>query len=210
MPIVVPTITEEEPAAFSKYAKKLAKFAPRIHVDLADGIFAPHKLLGPEAMELPAGPQFDLHLMYKRPYEYIEAAMKHSAYTTIVHAEAEGDLLALVQLLHESNLRAGLALLPESLPDDFVQLIEHAEQVLIFGGKLGWQGGDIDLEGIEKIARIKQVNPRVEIAWDGGVDDVNIVQLVSAGVDVINTGGFIKNAKKPEKAYGILQQIANR
>lgn len=210
MPRVVPTITEEDPAVFAKYAKKLSKFAPRLHVDMCDGIFAPHKLLPLDQAVWPDKAQVDLHLMYKRPYEYIESAIKRSAYTTIVHAEAEGDLLALIQLLHESNLRAGLGLLRESQPDDFVQLIEHAEHILIFGGKLGWQGGDIDLEGIEKIARIKQINPHAEIAWDGGVDDVNIVQLINSGVDVVNTGGFIKNAKKPGKAYAILQQIANR
>ena len=210
MPQVVPTITEENPDVLASYAKKLAKFAPRIHVDFCDGIFAPHKLLALEEAQWPEKLQVDLHLMYKRPYEYLEAAIKNSAHTTIIHAEAEGDLLALVQLLHESNLRAGVGLLPQSQPEDFVQLLEHAEHVLIFGGKLGWQGGDIDLRGIEKVARIKQINPRAEIAWDGGVDDVNIVQLINAGVDILNAGSFIKNAKKPGSAYAILQQIANR
>lgn len=209
MPVVVPTITEESADGFTKYLRKLSKFAHRIHVDLADGVFTPRKLADLGEINLPDNLQVDLHLMYQRPYEYLEDTIKRAAHTTIVHAEAQGDLLGLVKLLHESNLRAGIALLPTSQPQDHRRLIEHADYVLIFGGKLGWQGGDIDLYNVEKIADIRRINPHAEIAWDGGINDVNIDELVRDGVDVLNVGGFIHGAKKPQDAYAILQQIAN-
>jgi pentose-5-phosphate-3-epimerase len=49
----------------------------------------------------------------------------------------------------------------------------------------------------------------LEIGWDGGVTDQNISQLAFAGVDVFNVGGFIQKAEDPEKAFHVLERIAD-
>ena len=49
--------------------------------------------------------------------------------------------------------------------------------------------------------------PGIEVGWDGGVNLNNISQISSAGVTVINSGGFIQQAADPANAYAKLKNI---
>lgn len=209
MPIITPTVTEESVAAYAEALEGLSGFARRVHIDASDGIFSPRKMVPVADVTLPRFADTDIHLMFERPQEVIESVLELGAYTTIFHVESDVDILEMIHCTHEAGLRAGIALLPESQPGDYVQAIEQADYVLVFGGRLGYQGGEIDLEHIQKIAPIKQINSNAEIAWDGGINNTNIWRLVKAGVHVLNVGGFIKNAPKPQDAYATLNQIAN-
>jgi ribulose-phosphate 3-epimerase len=76
--------------------------------------------------------------------------------------------------------------------------------VLLFSGDLGHYGGHADLELLDKVARIKEINPKAEIGWDGGANESNVKQLADGGVDTITVGGAIQNSENPENTYATL------
>jgi len=47
--------------------------------------------------------------------------------------------------------------------------------------------------------------PRLEIGWDGGVNDKNAKLLAMGGVDVLNAGGYLHGAMAPGTAYATLK-----
>jgi len=201
---IVPTVTAENAHVYREEIERVVGFALRIHVDLADGVLAPTKLINPIQAWWPEGIVADVHMMYAKPHEHIETLISLRPSLVIIHAEAEGDLIDLMQQLKEVEIKAGLALLESSQPSKYSTEITEADHVLVFGGKLGYHGGEAQLDMLDKIAKIKAINPRAEIAWDGGINDQNIVQIREAGVDVFNVGGFIQKASSPQDAYGIL------
>ena len=79
--------------------------------------------------------------------------------------------------------------------------------MLIFGGHLGYQGGEADLDLLDKVQKVRDLYPDVEIAWDGGVNDKNAKKLAKAGVDVLNVGGFLHKSKNPEVTYQKLSKL---
>ena len=79
--------------------------------------------------------------------------------------------------------------------------------MLVFRGALGSFGGKVEQSQIEKAKKIRQMAPDIEIGWDGGVNADNAEQLIQAGVDVLNVGGYIQKAEKPQEAYAILKEI---
>jgi len=81
------------------------------------------------------------------------------------------------------------------------------DHVLVFSGNLGRHGGEADLGLLEKVRQIKAHHPEVEIGWDGGINDQNVKQLVEAGVEVLNVGGYIQKADDPEHAYATLKRV---
>jgi len=83
------------------------------------------------------------------------------------------------------------------------------DHVLVFGGHLGYQGGDADLNLLTKVKEIRRKYPDVEISWDGGVNKDNVEQITGAGVDILNVGGYIKNAKDPKSAYDLLASLVS-
>jgi ribulose-phosphate 3-epimerase len=201
---IVPTITAENAHNYRDEIERVAGFAKRIHIDLADGIFAPSRLVNPIQVWWPEDLKADIHMMYQSPAEHIQTLISLNPSLVVLHAESEGDVLSLMTQLKSFGISAGLALLEKSQPQDFASEIAEADHVLIFGGSLGFHGGQAQLEHLSKISEVKLLNPKAEISWDGGINDANAQEIVEAGVDVLNVGGFIQKSDTPHDAYDIL------
>ena len=204
---ICPTITVESKIEYERQLSNVSAFAKRIHIDLADGVFAPRPLLDVSAMSWSQEMQIDLHVMYQRPDRVIDNLDRaYKPGLVIVHAEAEGDFLALAFKLKQLGIKCGVALMQTTEPALIKPVIGLVDHVLIFSGNLGYQGGSsANLNLLDKIKALKEWKPKLEIGWDGGVDDHNIIDLVKGGVDVINVGGYIQSAKEPERAYAKLR-----
>lgn len=202
MPIITPTITTSDAHEYREQLELIASFAEGVHLDFSDGIFAPTKLLPIDQAWRSDHMIAHVHVMYKKPLEYLDDILNLEADLVILHAESEG-LEECLQRLQENGTRTGVALLPETSVENLQVLgIDNLfDHVLVFGGHLGYQGGEADLSQLDKVKQIKKTYPDAEIAWDGGINDKNAKQIADAGVDVLNVGGYIKNAKDPAKAY---------
>ena len=75
---------------------------------------------------------------------------------------------------------------------------------------LGFHGGEADLSLLDKVREVRQLYPEVEIGWDGGINDSNAAQLIVAGVDVLNVGGYVHKAPSPNDAYATLKTLAEQ
>ncbi|MCA9324308.1 hypothetical protein KC992_04385, partial [Candidatus Saccharibacteria bacterium] len=106
----------------------------------------------------------------------------------------------------ENGTRTGVALLHETSVAELqeLEIDDLFDHILVFGGKLGFQGGEADLSILKKVKKLREVYPDVEIGWDGGVNEDNASEIVSAGVDVLNVGGYLHKAEDPKKAYDSL------
>lgn len=207
MSVIVPTvtITTNDPHAYREQVERASSLAPRIHIDLMDGEFTDTKSINPVQVWWPEDTKaVDIHLMFKRPTEHLETLISLNPSLVILHAEAEGDLAAIIEHLHKFDIKVGISLLADTHVADHTDLIALVDHVLIFSGHLGHFGGNVDLSLLNKVAEIKAIKPDIEIGWDGGANETNVVQLSDGGIDVINVGGAIQRAEKPEDAYATL------
>ncbi|MGH7196586.1 MAG: hypothetical protein ACREGJ_02345 [Candidatus Saccharimonadales bacterium] len=208
--IICPTVLAENPHAYREQMARIAPFAKRVQIDLADGEFAPVRTVNPVQVYWPEEILADLHLMLKKPAEHTETIISLQPHLVIVHAEAEGDLLGMMRQLRAVNIKCGVALLKESNPNDFRDIIGEVDHVLIFSGDLGHFGGQADMEMLRKIGPIRSINANVEIGWDGGVSGENAAQLALGGVEVLNVGGYIQRAEDPAEAYKRLTELLDK
>ena len=91
--------------------------------------------------------------------------------------------------------------MPGTYPGQVKSYIEAVDHVLVFAGALGKQGGQADLLQMEKIKLIREINPTVEIGWDGGANLTNVRALAHADLNVINVGSAISKTQDPKAAY---------
>ncbi|MCL2280713.1 hypothetical protein FWC31_02400 [Candidatus Saccharibacteria bacterium] len=202
---IVPTITATTPADYVAALKKLA-FAPRLHIDITDGEFAPSRTVNLNQIYWDEGREIDLHLMMKRPVEWLHQIVALHPNLVILHAEGD-NLPQIFEHLRKFDIKCGVAILPDTEPETAREIIEIADQVLIFGGYLGYQGGTADLANLRKVAEIKKINPSAEIAWDGGANVENVSEIATAGIDIINVGAAISHAENPEDSYDNLNEL---
>jgi ribulose-phosphate 3-epimerase len=188
--------------------ERIARFTDGVHIDFADGVFAPTELLPIEDAWRSDDLITHAHIMYQKPADVLDEIMHIEADLVILHAESD-DVKACLEALQENGTRTGIALLPETSVSDLQELDidDLFDHVLVFGGHLGFQGGEADLDQLDKIARLKKAYPDVELAWDGGVNESNIKQIADAGVSVLNVGSYLSAAQDPKKAYDKLSSL---
>lgn len=209
MAVICPTVTAYDLDEYRAQVNHIA-FADRVHIDLMDGQFAP--TVSPELQQiwLPKHKVCDVHLMYQRPMDVLPQLIKLRPHMVVIHNEAEVHHMHFAAELHKEGIKAGLALLHDT-PAHYAEQIMHSfDHVLIFSGHLGFHGGEADLSLLDKVREVRQLYPEVEIGWDGGINDSNAAQLIAAGVDVLNVGGYVHKAPSPNDAYATLKTLAEQ
>ncbi len=207
MAIVAPTILATDPADFAARIDRVKPFAKRIHIDISDGEFSPIKTIGlAQAYGVP-GAALDLHLMINHPEAQIDNALALKPDLIIVHFEAQGDVKSVLEKVRELDIKTGLAILPGTEVEAIRDLLPLVDHVLIFAGNLGYNGGVMDTECLDKISPLKQINPGLEIGIDGGVTADTGKLAVTAGASVLDSGSYIHDAPSPKQAYEELEAL---
>lgn len=211
--LIVPTITTDNPSVYEQRINQFAKFARRIHIDVTDGVFATSRTLNLNQLYWVTAyksPAIDLHLMLESPITWLDMIVSLKPDKVIVHAESDnagGALPRMFAHLRKFGIKCGLALLPATQPDDVADLVKIADSILIFGGHLGYQGGEADLSQLSKIESIRSLNSQALIEWDGGANKSNVIQLAESGIQQINVGSAISGAENPRDAFNELMEL---
>ena len=208
MAIICPTVTAFDPSEYRKQIETITPFAKRIHIDLMDGVFAPTKSPDLETVWWPHELQADIHLMYQEPMNYIGQLIKLRPRMVVIHNEVHVHHMDFAAQLHQHDIQVGLAILHDTPVEYAFQIMHSFDHVLVFSGHLGRHGGEADLGLLDKVQKIRAHHPEVEIGWDGGINDNNARQLIEAGVDVLNVGGFIQKSADPAAAFSQLAKLA--
>lgn len=206
---IIPTILVETVDNYEGALKTISLFSKHIQIDICDGEFTQTKTIGLNDVTIPDGWTADIHLMAKRPSEYLPDILALRPAMIILHAEAEEDISLLIKKLKESNLKVGLALLRETVPESVQDLIKAVDHVMIFAGDLGKMGGKASMIQVDKVRLIKKINPKVEIGWDGGANVDNVFTLMRGGIEYINVGSALAYANDPVAVYkNMMAQIS--
>lgn len=201
MSVVVPALLASTKEELIALQARVQPFAKRVHVDIMDGQFAPNPGIGVQDVTIPEGMEVDVHLMYQDPSSLFNELVALKPSRVIIHAEAQGELLQLMQALQKAGIATGVSLMRSTVPSDVAGLIGIADHALIFSGNLGQYGGTANMLQIEKVRLIRAINPEVEIGWDGGANVSNAYTLALGGVDVVNVGGALAQATDPAEVY---------
>jgi ribulose-phosphate 3-epimerase len=208
-PTICPAVTAATPDEFRRQIERATSVAVRLHLDVSDGELTPSRLIEIEELWWPGNAQADIHVMYRRPFEHAALLLNLRPQLIIVHAEAEGDFISFAKKAHSQGVEVGVAIQQDTQPEVLLPAMEYIDHVLIFSGKLGYFGGEVDLSLLDKARRLRAMKPQIEIGWDGGVKPDNIRQLAEGGIDVLNSGGFFQQSADAHEAYESLTEALN-
>jgi len=173
--------------------------ADMIHIDIADGHFAPNITLGPDtvkALRRVTNLPLDVHLMIDEPGKFIGPFLEAGSDMITVHAEVvnEKSLATLSRDVHERGKKIGLAMKPATpLPHWLKNQTENVDLVLILSVNPGFAGQQFIPTVLPKVeVAIQTFGGRsLEVEVDGGVDTKNAAQIVKAGATVLVAGASI-------------------
>jgi ribulose-phosphate 3-epimerase len=208
MASVAPTINATSPEDYGRRINNVKPFATRLHIDVGDGVFDDVKTVGLTQVYDIDGVPFDLHLMMVHPESQFEKIASLMPQLVITHFEAPFDHEAFFKELRSIDIKVGLAVNVETTIEQVKDLLPTIDHLVVFTGRLGHNGGEFRADCLEKIAQARAINPNLEIAVDGGLNQETSRQAIEAGADLLDVGSFIHDADDPEIAYVAIEAIA--
>jgi ribulose-phosphate 3-epimerase len=186
-----------------------------IHLDIMDGHFVPNITFGPmvvKAINSVTNLKLDTHLMIEKPERYIKDFIEAGSDIVTVHVETCSHLHRTIQMIKSYGAKAGVTLNPSTPTSSLGQILKFVDLVLIMTVNPGFGGQKFIPEMIEKIETVSRmrdnINPKILIEVDGGVNEGNAKSLAKVGVDILVAGNSIFGQRNIPKAIKNLRQAA--
>ena len=191
--------------------------SPWVHVDVADGIFAPVVLSDNARVikkifeEKGYRGNIEVHLMVANPEEYVGSWLESGARRIIVHAEAISDGTELEKLKLECasfGAELGIAVKASTSEESLKPFLECGSFWTVLAVPIGFSGGVFEEEdSLKKISFLRKNIPDAVIEIDGGMNEKTGVVVKNEGANVIVSGTFIFSHSDPKKAFRMLENL---
>lgn len=218
---VIPTCVARDESDLVSAIERVRVFSAHIHVDVDDGLFAPHLswpyeaegVYAPFDLSAMAGLSADVHLMVEEPREIGAAFARAGAARVVGHLEAfehADEARAALEAWRESGAQSvGLALLLHTPLEALEPVAADCDVLHLMSiATIGTQGIPYAPVSSARVAQCRALFPDAAIAVDGGVSETNIADLVRAGATRLYIGSAIMRSADPSAAYTRLCDIA--
>ena len=208
---VSPSILASNFSSLGEEVQSITKAgADYIHVDVMDGHFVPNLTIGPDVVksirdrsDIP----FDVHLMIDPVQPYIEGFVNAGADIISIHPEANDDTDACLKKIKSHNVKAGLAINPDTNWEVVKPYMDVLDLILVMSVHPGFGGQKFINSALDKLEilrkEIDQSGRDIELEIDGGINFENIQSVIDAGANVIVAGTTTFKGGQSEYANNI-------
>ncbi len=172
------------------------------HLDVMDGIFVPNISFGMpivKAIRKITSKPLDVHLMITKPERYIEKFIDLGSDIISFHIEATDKLDENINLIKSKNVKAGIAINPDTPIDSLTDIITRLDLVCLMGVFPGFAGQKFIKNTLDRLKELKELiehsKSKALIEVDGGIKADNYMDLRSLGADVLVAGSYIFNSE---------------
>lgn len=205
--------------------------ADRLHIDIMDGNFVPNITMGAQAcaaINRATNMFLDVHLMVYHPFDYVERFAEAGANGITFHIEATEDVDETLQYIRKCNIKAGLALCPETTASLVPKYLDKCDMILLMTVNPGFGGQAFMPEVLEKIEFVRGVCDRLnirqggitpkegapelppfDIQVDGGINEETGKLCIDAGANVLVSGTYLFKAPNMKQAVQALRNAGN-
>ena len=169
-----------------------------IHIDIMDGFFVSNNTI--EKFDMGklskySKKKFDVHLMVDNPEDHIEKYIKPLTEYISIHIESKGDISKSLNKIKNNNIKAGLAINPNTKISDLYQYIKLIDMVIIMSVYPG-KGGQKFIENtFDRVKMLRKSSNNIDISVDGGVSSLNSYNLISNGASTLVSGSFLMKSE---------------
>lgn len=193
-------------------------FVDVLHVDVADGHFAPAMLFFPDLVagvrKISARP-IHVHLMVADSIllSQIEQFADAGSDLISIHAENEAVAEAALDLIERLGIAAGMVLRVETPVETVRKYAARLKFITLLGTAIGVKGQGLDEKAGERLKQARQTiadcgaKHRIVLAADGGIREHTVPLLRQSGAETVVLGSLAFNAPSLEERMAWLRTL---
>ena len=131
-----------------------------IHVDIMDGIFVKNKTMPWSEMKniyKYTDKRLDVHLMVSDPTKYIKNYSSLNTEYITIHSEIPGDITSYIRLIKSYNIKAGIAIKPNTNIRDIIPYLPYVDLILVMSVEPGEGGQEFIPSSYDKVKEIRHL-----------------------------------------------------
>jgi len=175
-----------------------------LHLDIMDGHFVPNISYGPaivKTIDKLTDCYLDVHLMLSEPEKYFEAFVQAGADSVTFHLEVHPQPADHARQVRKLGVQTGISINPDMPVENALPHLKDFDFLLIMSVFPGFGGQKFIRDALASVraarAYIDKHGLATQIAIDGGIDQSNAAEVVTAGADILVMGtAFFKAADR--------------
>lgn len=180
-----------------------------LHLDIMDNVFVPNRSFYINEIKeiiLNTKKPYDVHLMVKDIFKYIDDYKQLNPEFITFHYEAHENVEEVINYIKKLNIKVGISIKPNTKVESIKHLLNKIDLVLIMSVEPGFGGQDFIFDTAKKIEEIKSLKKDLLVSIDGGINDQTVKHCKNA--DIIVVGSYITNNDNYQEQINKLKKEA--
>lgn len=207
---IIPVIIPKDFDEVKEKIKLVESYTDWFQLDIIDGTFVENDITWNNPKDLESFKtklKLEVHLMIREPEKHVDKWIKSGVKRIIFHFEATRKWESIIKKIRKAGIEVGMAINPETSIDVVDQFIEDLDLVLIMTVNPGLSGQKFLKKSLDKIKKLREKYPDVDIQVDGGINLETIPEVIKAGANLLVIGSAIFKSKDIEKVIKELKAI---
>lgn len=205
---VYPALLEQDIHELQRKIDIVKDLCSIVHLDIMDGEFVPNTTCSDprQIAKLDWGNlQVALHLMITRPSLYLKKWAFPQVVSMTVHQEASENLSEIIRMVHDLQKKVGVAINPHTPTYDIKSVLNEIDSVMVMGVEPGFAAQAFNADILQKIRYLRELNAKIEIVVDGGVNNTTINMIKEAGATSVCANSYLFKSENIPEAIKSLQ-----
>jgi len=206
--IIIPSVIAKTQEELDRVFSKIRDIAGLFQLDVMDGRFVPSHSLDFD-FRLPGDKYgYEAQLMVENPEEWVEKN-EEKVQNIIAQIESVKDPEGFIEFVKNKQKRVAFALKPETDVAQIQDYLERIDQVLVMTVHPGYYGGEFLPPTLDKVKRLRELKPELDIEVDGGIQPHTIEKAKEAGANLFVCGSYLITAENNEERIKRINILKN-